>query len=974
MSVPSGPARDAMTGTSLKHYRIVERIGEGGMGVVYRAHDTHLDRTVAIKVLRPEAMEDAERKWRFVREAKAASALNHPNIVTIHDIDSDAGVDFMVMEHVDGSSLDRLIPRTGMPVEQAVEYGEQIASALGAAHGAGIIHRDIKPANVMVGTGGRVKVLDFGLAKLVEPEAPMGSTTDSTATAATAEARTRQGAILGTIAYMSPEQALGKPLDARSDVFSLGSVLYEMLAGRRPFQGDSHLLTLTAILRDPAPPLSALRADVPAEVQRLIARSLEKRPVDRYPSASEIAAEMARLRGRHVIERSPRRPFLKTPAFLASAAAALILAGAGIFWLVRESRIRRARVEMLPEISKLVERQKPAEAVRLARETERYVPAEVAKLQKENWFAATVETDPAGAEVWIRDYLPGEGDWQRFGTTPIRGVRLPIGYYRWKITKPGYETIEAAGPMNLERRLDPPAAVPPGMVHVPGGNYSLRSLNAVRLDDFWIDKYEVTNAQYKSFVDSGGYSKREFWKEPFVREGRQLTWEEAMALFRDTTGRAGPAKWELGAFPEGHGNYPVDGLSWYEAAAYAEYAGKSLPTVYHWYRAAGIGASTENFSDILRVANFGGKGAVAVGSTPAMSPFGSYDMAGNIKEWCWNKADDRRYLLGGGWTDVNYMFREADAQDPFTRSPGFGFRCVRYIKPIQSALKETIPVISRDYSKETPVSDDVFNVYRSFYAYDRTPLEVRKEASDEESPYWRRERISYGAAYGNERIPAHLFLPKNAAPPYQAVVFFPNSSARLTRSSSEMDLRFVEFVVRSGRAVIYPIYKDTYERHVEPRPTGPNFRRDLVIQWSKDVGRTVDYLETRPDIDRTRIAYFGISLGAIDGVPIVAMESRFKTAVFSAGGFRLERVQPEAEPINFAPRIHIPALLIAGRYDFAHPYETAQVPMFRMLGTPEKDKKHVSFEGGHIPLTIQPVMKEILDWLDKYLGPVAPPH
>ena len=316
MSAPTGPARDAMIGTSLKHYRIVERIGEGGMGVVYGAHDAHLDRTVAIKVLRPEAMEDAERKWRFVREAKAASALNHPNIVTIHDIDNDAGVDFMVMEHVDGSSLDRLIPRTGMPVEQAVEYGEQIASALGAAHGAGIIHRDIKPANVMVGAGGRVKVLDFGLAKLVEREAPMGSTTDSTATAATVEARTRQGAILGTIAYMSPEQAQGKPLDARSDVFSLGSVLYEMLAGRRPFQGDSHLLTLTAILRDPPPPLSSVRSDVPPELQRLIARSLEKRPDDRYPSASEIAAEMARLRGSRVVAGPARRPLLQRPAFV----------------------------------------------------------------------------------------------------------------------------------------------------------------------------------------------------------------------------------------------------------------------------------------------------------------------------------------------------------------------------------------------------------------------------------------------------------------------------------------------------------------------------------------------------------------------------------------------------------------------------------------------------------------------------------
>jgi dipeptidyl aminopeptidase/acylaminoacyl peptidase len=205
-------------------------------------------------------------------------------------------------------------------------------------------------------------------------------------------------------------------------------------------------------------------------------------------------------------------------------------------------------------------------------------------------------------------------------------------------------------------------------------------------------------------------------------------------------------------------------------------------------------------------------------------------------------------------------------------------------------------------------------------------------------------------------------------------VFFPSNNARFIRSVADMDMRFVEFVIRSGRAVIYPIYNDTYERHLEPRPTAPNLRRDLVIQWSKEVGRTVDYLETRPDVDRTKIAYYGMSLGAIDGVPIVAMESRFKTAIFAAGGFRLTHAPPEVEPINFAPRIHIPVLLIAGRYDFAHPYEAAQVPMFRMLGTPEQDKKHVSFEGGHIPVAIQPVVKEILDWLDKYLGPVTPAH
>ena len=957
-----------MLGSSLKHYRILEKIGEGGMGIVYRALDTHLDRTVALKVLRPEAVGDAERKWRFVREAKAASALNHPHIVTIHDIDSDQGVDFMVMEYVEGTPLDRLIPKEGLPVARALDYGEQIASALGAAHAAGIVHRDVKPANVIVCPDGRVKVLDFGLAKLVERGAAVAETTDSTATAETALPRTRDGVILGTVAYMSPEQAQGNPVDARTDVFSFGSVLYEMLAGRRPFQGDSQLMTLASILRDPPAPLGSIRSDVPPALEKIVRRSLEKHPEDRYPTAQEMAADLAALKsGRPAATLAGRarlRPSMLYPSIAVVLAGIAVAAAA----LVHASRVRHAKNVDLPEIARLLEQQKPAAAARLAGRAEKYVPADVARLRG-TWLPATVTTDPPGADAWMKDYLSTEADWQPMGKTPIR-TRLPQGYYRWKISRPGYAPIEAAAFLNMSRRLDPVSSPPAGMVRVAGGTFSLQSLNPVTLEDFWIDKYEVTNREFKAFMDAGGYTKREYWKQPIVREGRQTPWEEAVGHFRDTTGRPGPSTWELGTYPEGQGDLPVDGVSWYEAAAYAEFASKSLPTVYHWYRAAGIGAPTEIFSEILRVSNFGGKGPWAVGTGQGMSPFGSYDMAGNVKEWCSNATTGgRRYLLGGSWTETNYMFRESDAQDPFGRAAGYGFRCVRYEAPISGVLTESIPVLSRDYSKEKPVSDDEFRVYHSLYSYDHGPLDARVEA-EEDFPYWRRQRVSVLAAYGNERVPIFLFLPKNAKPPYQTVVYFPSSYAQITRSSAEMDIHNFDYVIRSGRAVVHPIYRDTYDRHIDSPASGPNFRRDLVIQWSKDLGRSLDYLETRPDIDRQKLAYYGASLGAIDGVVLVAMEPRFQTAIFLSGGFRFPRVPPEVEPINFAPRVRTPVLLIAGRYDFAHPYETAQLPMFRLLGTPEKDKKHFVFEGGHIAPRIRPIIKEILDWLDRYLGPI----
>ncbi len=206
-----------------------------------------------------------------------------------------------------------------------------------------------------------------------------------------------------------------------------------------------------------------------------------------------------------------------------------------------------------------------------------------------------------------------------------------------------------------------------------------------------------------------------------MKEGKVLSWEQAMAEFRDATGRPGPSTWELGTYPEGREDFPVSGVSWYEAAAYAEFAGKSLPTFYHWYKAAEIPA----FSDVLRLSNFSGQGPARVGSLQGLSPYGSYDMAGNVREWCWNQAGSApgapRYILGGAWNEASYVFTSHDdGAVPFDRSATNGFRCARYSTPLADALTAPIETVSRDYSKEKPVSDEIFQVYRSFYSYTRT--------------------------------------------------------------------------------------------------------------------------------------------------------------------------------------------------------------------------------------------------------------
>jgi Tol biopolymer transport system component len=252
------------------------------MGVVYKAQDTRLDRFVAIKVLPPDKVADVERKRRFVQEARSASALNHPNIVTIHDIDSENGADFIAMEYLDGRTLGRIIPAHGLPPREALRYAVQVSDALAAAHVKGIVHRDVKPGNVMVTKSGVAKVLDFGLAKLTEWRAG-----EEISTRTMAES-TADGVVVGTVAYMSPEQTEGGPVDARSDIFSFGVMLYQMLTGRLPFHGGSPLLTIEAIRHGEAPAPGSFNPAVSPELERVVARCLEKDPARRFQNASEL--------------------------------------------------------------------------------------------------------------------------------------------------------------------------------------------------------------------------------------------------------------------------------------------------------------------------------------------------------------------------------------------------------------------------------------------------------------------------------------------------------------------------------------------------------------------------------------------------------------------------------------------------------------------------------------------------------------
>ena len=266
-------------GKHIGGYVITEFIGKGGMGMVFKAVDTRLQRSVAIKALPPDRFAETDRKRRFLQEAKSASALNHPNIVTIHGIVEEQGMDFIVMEYVSGKTLDQVSPRKALPLRQVLKYSLEIADALSAAHAAGIVHRDIKPSNIMVTPQDRVKVLDFGLAKLAEPGLPEGRPNSL---------QTEPGRVIGTAAYMSPEQAEGKPADARSDIFSFGVVLYELVTGRRPFHGDTAMRILSAVLTHEPPPVRSLVANAPREIEKVVTRCLRKDPARRFQHMGDV--------------------------------------------------------------------------------------------------------------------------------------------------------------------------------------------------------------------------------------------------------------------------------------------------------------------------------------------------------------------------------------------------------------------------------------------------------------------------------------------------------------------------------------------------------------------------------------------------------------------------------------------------------------------------------------------------------------
>lgn len=975
------------------------------MGKVYLAHDSELERDVAIKVLQGDADESPDRVRRFLQEARSASALNHPNVAHVYEIGSVDGLRFIAMEVVPGETLRQRIRRGEIEIDEVLSIGTQIASALAAAHAVGIIHRDIKPENVIIRPDGYVKVLDFGLAKKQRLQSQDGPT----------EVRTASGVVVGTLQYMAPEQLAGGQVTAASDVFSLGVVLYEMVGGRRPFEGDTPTQVATAILTASPPPLPELRVATPPRLASVITKALSKTSADRHPSAVEVLEELKQITRESATgslptvsitqqsQTSPQRSWkLMVMAGVAIAVLAAILIGV---WQLRRSQRIAAATATLARAERLAGEFHFAEAYDLAAALTPVIPqnekltALIVKTSREVAF----ESEPAGATVSVERFGGPPGR-VTLGTTPLTVPHLALADYIVTFEKSGFATAERSLPlaprvldtgyaMSLETtprvqvRLVDSKKSPAGMVLVPGGPYRLAGFSRltdrqVDLKDFFIDRFEVTNRQFSEFVRAGGYRRRELWDQPMLRDGKPVAFEEAMAQFHDTTGLPGPRGWNGGAPPAGKEEHPVTGVTWYEAAAFAKWRGASLPTVFQWERAARTLTATALGSampwgvvmegvDATERANYRGRGTMPVGSLPfGLSPWGALDMAGNASEWCRNPIDPGFAVRGGSWNDAVYSFGTTAALPGFFSSDTVGFRCAR---PAGDAGDEGAFVLaaSTEVPVYHPVDDRAFAEIQHRYDYAKTPLEARVVETVEQ-PDWRREKIEYRV--GTAMVPAYLYLPRGVTTPLQVICFSPagdvDSGHRPLPESIESGLAPY---IRGGRAVFSVVLEGFVGRPMKSVATIPDWSTaefaDYTIARVTEMRRGLDYLETRKDIDASRIAFMGPSAGSATGLILAGVEHRYRSVLFVGTRISPNEVTdtPAANRINFAPRISGPKMMLQGRYDESAPLVTRAEPLFHLLVEP---KRLEVYEGSHVPPQ-EVAVPIITKWLDETLGKVA---
>lgn len=661
--------------------------------------------------------------------------------------------------------------------------------------------------------------------------------------------------------------------------------------------------------------------------------------------------------------------------------------GAGGYWY-SETDERWVREIGIPKIEQHIENDDWEMAYATAQEIIDRVPD--TELLNDYWseftFKTSLPTRPEGAFVFRRPYDEPAADWQLMGQTPLYDTRLPRGYSVLRFEKDGYEdamrvvgviplaggevTLGADEPVTgivysipaIDVVLEPGAAAERKEVRVPGTQFYLDG-EPVALADFHIGRHEVSNLEYKAFVDAGGYRRQEYWEHEIQLDGYPLPWEDAMAGFVDTTGRPGPSSWVGGTFPAGQEDYPVGGISWFEAMAYAHFAGRELPTIHHWRRAHAPAAVTWQ---ILQ-SNVENDAPAPVGEYEGKGWTGTSDMLGNVREWTSTAVGDRRAVVGGAWDELAYHVPATiyipHALPPLDRSPQNGVRLAspRDERAARAILERAIEP-EEPLEVPAPMSDEAFTaVLRNF---EQSPAPLNATVDGVESMVeWDRQHISLDSGEG-QRTELLLYLPHGTGGRHRTVIYWPSSLAVSLTSLDQFHLP-VEFMLRAGWAVAMPIFEGTFHRgtgqFLSPLTVAG---RDRLIRQVREMRRVLDYLEARPDIDRDSFVYYGYSWGGYLGPMALTVEPRLKVGILNQAGL----VHPgfaDLHPINYLHRVRQPVLQFNGRYDTNFRYEDSARPFFEALGS--ESKKHVVEPTTHFaPNSV--VITETLAWLDQHLG------
>jgi formylglycine-generating enzyme required for sulfatase activity/tRNA A-37 threonylcarbamoyl transferase component Bud32 len=669
---------------SLAPALMIEReLGAGGMSRVFVATEQALHRRVVVKVLPPELAGSVSVE-RFRREIELAASLQHPHIVPVLQAGQAGDLLYYTMPLVEGESLRARIEREGvLPVVEVAQLLRDVADALAYAHRRGVVHRDIKPDNVLV-SDHHALVTDFGVAKALTEATQSVSLTSA-------------GIALGTPTYMAPEQAAADPhADHRADIYALGALAYEMLTGRAPFVGSSPQAIFAAQLMETPEPCAAHRPDTPPSLDALVMRCLKKQAADRWQSADELLQPLAAIAtpsgGTTAARGLP--PTLSKRTVLRIAVAGSVLAIGLIAGLLLRARAGRARAVAAGVVPAAQAGRYDEVSRRLESSGMDIGDRRLAAVARVAAGTLTVTTDPPGASVKVTRVSP-IADFSthravQLGRSPVERQTLVAGDYLVRLAATGFQPLEVTVTVGvgwdgrLERTLVPDDSAHRGMVLVDAGTTPAAAAPGT-VAAFLIGRYEVTNEQFLAFIAAGGYGDQRLWPETLVVSGRRLPREMAVQRFTDQTGLPGPRGWSQGMFPHGEADHPVVGVSWYEAAAFARWAARRLPTQAQWYRAAvgdGVGVFPwgNDAANAEARANFGLVGPRPVGSFPlGVSPFGCYDMAGNVREWLVDSAaEGRRLATGGSWQDPSYMFEPSHVEgfDPGYAGPAIGFRLV----------------------------------------------------------------------------------------------------------------------------------------------------------------------------------------------------------------------------------------------------------------------------------------------------------